>query len=63
MSPWSTDNDVVRFDDCRAIRAAQKALLVEIPDLGDELWIEVDQGFDPLTLHGVIETVCRNGKR
>ena len=31
--------------------------------LCDDLWIEVDQGFDPRTLRGVIETVCRNGKR
>ena len=31
--------------------------------VADELWIEVDQGFDPLTLHGVIETLCRSVKR
>jgi hypothetical protein len=26
--------------------------------LSDGLWIEVEQGFDPLTLRGVIETIC-----
>ena len=31
--------------------------------LGEDLSIEVDQGFDPLTLRGVIETLCRSGKR
>lgn len=31
--------------------------------LGEDLSIEVDQGFDPLTLCGVIETLRRNGKR
>lgn len=25
---------------------------------GEGLWIEVEQGFDPLTLRGVIESIC-----
>ena len=31
--------------------------------LSDDVWVEVDPGFDPHTLRGVIETVCRKGKR
>ena len=30
---------VTRFDDCVAIHATAKALLVRVPDLGEDLWI------------------------
>jgi len=33
------EDDVVRFDDCRAVHATTKALLVSIPELGDEIWV------------------------
>jgi hypothetical protein len=36
---WTDEADIVRFDDCTAVHATPKALLVSIPELGDEIWI------------------------
>jgi hypothetical protein len=36
----------VRFDDCRCSRDSGKALLVDIPDLDEEVWIPQSQIHD-----------------
>lgn len=36
---WSDEDEVVRFEDCRAVHSTTKALLVHVPDLGDEFWV------------------------
>lgn len=39
MSDWINGDDVVRFEECRCVRATAKALLVDIPEVDEELWI------------------------
>ncbi len=38
MARWPVA-DVVGFDDCTCTRETEKAILVEIPDLSEEIWI------------------------
>jgi hypothetical protein len=39
VTNWTSGDDVARFDGCTAVRATAKALLVSVPDLGDDIWI------------------------
>jgi len=34
-----SSRDPVYLDECECLKETDKALLVEIPDLGDEIWI------------------------
>jgi hypothetical protein len=57
LSPVSSSNEFIQL--IPSIKGLDSGIRIRI---FDDLFIEIDRGFDPLTLRAAVSTLCRNGR-
>ena len=57
LSPVSTSNEFIQL--IPSIKGLDSGIRIRT---FDDLFIEIDRGFDPVTLRAAVNTLCRNGR-